>query len=459
MKILIALIFLSGISAQVKENYGLILASPKAELVNDVLHILNTVLLNVKSYDNKDIIKEFKELFFLPAHKSISEIEAVSMDYDPSELRKSATSINSNGMLQMQTIKPILNYTFAFKWEIYGLFSGKKEGTGTVLATATNLEVRVSLKDKKLTSEVKADFNVKLSILNGKPDKDIKEMANGKLITGIKSGLNFAFDRNKDLISQYLFSTYINAPYNIHQKRHLVYHSIPVNWEQRGMYIITKFDTYVILHGTILRTNSDIIATNPEKKYITTLNCELIVMGMKAIHDNPIGFYINFEELGYSGKMKDFFGVESKWMKQYHKEAEVGTMCDGKIIIHNSNNYNGLMDFDCSFSARDIAGIYNEFMNVSTSAEFSISIVKDTEYMFTGEVINLLFHIKKTYPSTHNVTHFITNLQDRMRTKGVIQRRIMIPKLRYEPLRMYKDMEVIIGNSPNNRKCSVEYTY
>jgi len=459
MKILIALIFLSGVSAQVQGNYGLILAFPKEELVNDVLYILNTILLNVKSYDNKNIIKEFRELFFLPAHKSISEIEAVSMDYNPDELRKSATSINSNGMFQMRTTKPILNYTFAFKWEIYSLFSGKEKGTGAVLVTANNLEVRVSLKDEKLTSEVKADFKVELSILNGKPDKDIKEMANGNLITGIKRGLDFAFDLNKDLIGQYLFSTYINASYNIHEGRHLVYHSIPVNWEQRGMYIITKFDTYLVLQDTIMRTNSDIIATNPEKKYITTLNCELIVMGMKAIHDKLLSFDIDLKELGYSGNMKDFFEVESKWVEQYHKEAKVDSKCYTKMKMDNSNDYNGLMDFNCSFLANDITGRRNEFMNASTLAEFNISIVKDTEYMFTGEVINLLFHIKKTNPSTHDAKNFIVNFQNKMKTKGALQREIMIPKLRYEPLRMYKDMEVIIGNLPKNKRCFVEYTY
>jgi hypothetical protein len=132
------------------------------------------------------------------------------------------------GVLEIKTTQPVLHYDFVFKWEIVAMFFEKVKGKGKASATCKNLEVRVTLKDGKLSSEVKADFDVKLDGLYGDFDNDIKKMANQNLIEWIKKGFNSALDLNKGFIEQYLFFPYLNLSYNQHKGKTVVYESRPV---------------------------------------------------------------------------------------------------------------------------------------------------------------------------------------------------------------------------------------
>eukprot|EP00826_Nyctotherus_ovalis_P049901 TRINITY_DN6065_c0_g1_i1.p1 TRINITY_DN6065_c0_g1~~TRINITY_DN6065_c0_g1_i1.p1 ORF type:complete len:379 (+),score=96.11 TRINITY_DN6065_c0_g1_i1:34-1137(+) len=359
-----------------------------------------------------------------------------------------------NGVFEAKSSQPVLSFAYNFRWKS----EDSGSGTGKFVATSRNLEVRVTLKDGNLTNDIAADFHFELKSITGRATNAMKKYITRIMSEEISKNLKNVIQSDKNIVIKYLFSQY-KSKYNVYNGVPLELENTPDAWELRAQRVIVLFKTKLKAGNVTLEVENPFLpGSSEERGILVSVNQEFIFLAFKAMHKiNNLSTKLDLQFLGYTGTIKDFYKIDPTLKDKYPPHSIVDAFCHADNFTYYVPRLSVNVTFLCRFYVNKSQGETNQFARMKGNAMLRLrrTTTNDTEKLFTAVGVEMPFKVTETRPSNDNTMQLMTEIVGRIKNRVILNGMLDIPRVRYESLRMYKEMSM----NPQSDRFDVLYTF
>lgn len=444
-KMLIVLIFVAMITCLAKAEdityRGLMQVSKKAALAKDLVYILKTIFQNAKFYDYPDV-KEEEGSGALQRGLYMTDIDVIAIIFDEKTLANNLTFTPAQKKISLETTAPILKYIFHFKWRIeaFGVHIGYGEGNATM--TSNKISAYYSLPQK---SEISSAFEVKIVSLTGANalSKNIEKWLNSVLNTKIYPKLLEAIKNNEQFITEYMHAQFKKIDRRIGNDVVLSYISVPDTVSLIDEYFVYAFNTSLYIENSLIDSIEQIQTV--KKEAIDSKNDfrifhsgSLIPVTLKVY-----GKYKQFDHvvdptaLGLSGTIADLIEAMPELESKYSKDAKIIIQCE-----YPSANFEEISPGRIEFivKCKIITDETKELLLDSQAkllTQYDPAISEDESKLFVSSFADCKLVSQSSKPSNPDIGGFLSSFYSAYGQAIWLNKKMGLPRLRYEPLREY----------------------
>ena len=420
---------------------GMMLSFSKKCLADDIFNITASSILHLKSFKLSDI-KEEEDYGILKSGQYITNIKVSTLSIIKEKTINDFHYNEKTHAFSLLIKDPAINFQITFDWRIMALNVNIAYGTGSINARNKEFMITKILPggNKTINGRIDANFEFSLKDIHGFGATDgIKRWILSRF------GSNSSQEISKQISSNVSIDANLFAKYEkyspIPNLYKFSYINVPMNSTEINGYIWISFHTNIAMNNVSkysMTKDYYIDELFPKTELGIYLSPEHIIGTIELYKQyiKPI-LYIDTNELGYTGKAKDFFVAMPELALRVKPSSPIKIKCaidnTTKIISLNTD-----INLLCDFIAKEEIFLSSKIL---LQIKFRPKHENKTNVYIAGIQNSVIKNLEIT-PNNTDISLFIFQMLIKWQTIKLIQMTVNIPGIMYFPLRRYYNYEV-----------------
>ncbi len=445
-KMILALVLIIGLAACDQIPYrGLMVALTKPGFAKDILYILRTILQDAFLAAYPNVEEDETAMGIFTFGKYIKDIKVTKMTYTPETLWHKVNYDSQSHKVSMSTTESVVKYAVSFGWKISLLGFSVAFGEGNATLSAKDFLVSMTLPDKEMVANVSAVFDVELGEIKGQGvSEEIKAWMKNRLRVNTSIEIGKTIERNKQLLTQYIFRTYLSADRQIENGHVITYKNTPTNASEFGDNLWISFATELLLDNktlTVVNNDRYIDDATGLTDAAVYLSPDLVLASAEV--RRIMGVYdgkYNLTEFGYTGTVTDFLPAMPELGFRYESGKKVDMYCRLGGIESEESSIGAQLTQECNFTV----GSTEPFLRAWAvyRVPFYHGKTADAQQLFVAKLGQPELIALGTHPQNPDISILTTQLFNAAGMKLYKDKTVDMPRLRFEPLREFRNFTV-----------------